>query len=84
MNSFKIINEVKDGFQFKHSTRLYPEWPVAACQNADPKVVKGVAKALMLLRSTDPAMVAAKVYAWNFPADYNDVKACLRVIGRIK
>ena len=84
LNSFKIINEVKDGFQFKHSTRLYPEWPVAACQNADPKVVKEVAKALMLLRSTDPAMVAAKVYAWNFPADYNDVKACLRVIGRIK
>lgn len=84
MDSFKIINEVKDGFQFKHSTRLYPEWPVAACQNADPKVVKEVAKALMLLKSTDPAMVDAKVYAWNFPADYNDVKVCLRIIGRLK
>jgi two-component system sensor histidine kinase TtrS len=84
LDSFKIINEVKDGFQFVHSTRLYPEWPVAACKSADTKVAHDVAKALMLLRSTDKAMQDAKVYAWNYPANYNDVKVCLRVIGRIK
>jgi two-component system sensor histidine kinase TtrS len=84
LDSFRIINEVKDGFQFVHSTRLYPEWPVAACKNADPKVVHDVAKALMLLRASDKAMQDAKVYAWNYPSNYNDVKVCLRVIGRIK
>jgi two-component system, LuxR family, sensor histidine kinase TtrS len=84
LDSFKIINEVKDGFQFIHSTRLYPEWPVAACGNADPKVVRSVAKALMLATSKDKAMTDAKVYAWNYPSNYNDVKVCLRVIGRIK
>ena len=84
LDSFKIINEVKDGFQFIHSTRLYPEWPVASCGNVDPKVVRDVAKALMLATSKDKAMVDAKVYAWNYPSNYNDVKVCLRVIGRIK
>lgn len=81
LGDFKIINEIKDGFQFMHSTRLYPEWPLAACQTTDPKLARDVAKALILLRSGDKAMMDAKVYSWTYPADYSDVKACLRIIG---
>jgi two-component system sensor histidine kinase TtrS len=81
LDSFRIINEVKDGFQFVHSTRLYPEWPIAACGNTDAKLARDVAKALILLKSTDKALKDAKVYSWTYPADYSDVTACLRVIG---
>jgi len=81
MDSFRIINEIKDGFQFVHSTRLYPEWPIAACGNTDAKLARNVAKALILLKSTDKALKDAKVYSWTYPADYSDVTACLRVIG---
>ncbi len=81
MDSFKIINEINDGFQFVHSTRLYPEWPMAACERCDPKLARDVAKALMLLKSTHKAMTDAKVYSWTYPANYSDVTACLRIIG---
>jgi two-component system sensor histidine kinase TtrS len=83
MDSFRIINPIQDGFQFVHSTRLYPEWPIAACGGTDAKLARDVAKALILLKSTDKALKDAKVYSWTYPADYSDVTACLRVIGAL-
>jgi len=35
MADFKIINQIKDGFPFVHSTPLYPEWPMAAAKHVD-------------------------------------------------
>jgi phosphate/phosphite/phosphonate ABC transporter binding protein len=81
MTDFRIINQRHDSYPFVHSTRLYPEWPVAACSTTDPKLARKVAKALMLLNFTDKAMTAAKVYKWTYPANYADVTECLRVIG---
>lgn len=83
MDDFRIINEMKDGFQFVHSTQLYPEWPLAACQTTDAKLARDVAKAMMLLKSTDKAMTDAKVYSWTYPSNYSDVTACLREIGAL-
>jgi len=80
MDAFRIINPVNDGFLFAHSTRLYPEWPFVACQTADPKLARSVAKALMLLKSSHKAMKDAKVYSWTYPASYSDVAACLRIV----
>ena len=81
MDSFKIINQIKDGFQFVHSTRLYPEWPMAACEKCDPKLARDVAKALYLISPTHKAMIDSKVYSWTYPANYSDVITCLRSIG---
>jgi hypothetical protein len=81
MADFKVINSINDGFPFVHSTRLYPEWPLAACSRADMKLRRAVAKALYLLKNSDPAMQAAKVYSWTRPANYSDVTACLKEIG---
>ena len=83
MDAFRIINEVKDGFQFVHSTRLYPEWPLAACKHTSPELSRAVAKALMLIKSSDKAMLDSKVYSWTYPANYADVANCLRVIGML-
>jgi ABC-type phosphate/phosphonate transport system substrate-binding protein len=83
MGEFTVINQINDGFPFVHSTRLYPEWPFAACTKATPKLRKQVAKALYLLQGDHPAMVAAKVFSWTRPAEYSEVTACLRVIGKL-
>ncbi len=83
MNEFSIINPINDGFPFVHSTRLYPEWPMAACAKTSPELKKKVAKALYLLESKHPAMQASKVYSWTRPAKYSDVRSCLRIIGMI-
>ena len=83
MSDFKIINQVYDSYKFVHSTRLYPEWPLAACSHTDPKLARKLAKALMLLPNSHEALVAAKVYKWTYPADYSEVTDCLRKIGMI-
>jgi two-component system sensor histidine kinase TtrS len=83
MDAFRIVNEIKDGFQFAHSTRLYPEWPLAACGSTDAELARDVVKALILLKSTDKALVDANVYSWAYPADYSEVVACLRDIGEL-
>ena len=83
MSDFKVIGSIDDGFPFVHSTRLYPEWPLAACAKADPELRKNVAKALYLLKNNHPAMKASKVYSWTRPAKYSDVTACLRIIGML-
>lgn len=83
MDSFRIINKIDDRFPFVHSTKLYPEWPIAACQTTDAKLAKDVAKAMILLKSTHKAMKDAKVYSWTYPANYSEVTACLRRIGVI-
>jgi two-component system sensor histidine kinase TtrS len=80
MSDFRIINQIKDSYPFVHSTRLYPEWPVAACSITDKKLAKKVAKALILMNFSHEAMVASKVYKWTYPANYADVTECLRVI----
>lgn len=83
MQDFRIINKMEDSYPFVHSTRLYPEWPFAACGTTDPKLAKKVAKYLMLLNFTHEAMAASKVYKWTYPSNYADVTECLRVIGML-
>ena len=81
LQDFRIINRVEDSYPFVHSTRLYPEWPLASCAITDPKLAKKVAKALFLLNYTHEAMTASKVYKWTYPANYAEVTECLRILG---
>lgn len=83
LSDFRVINQMHDSYPFVHSTQLYPEWPVAACSITSPKLAKDVAKALILLKYTDEAMTASKVYKWTYPSNYADVTECLRAIGAI-
>lgn len=83
MSDFRVLNQINDGFHFVHSTRLYPEWPLAACQTVGSALARKVAKAMMLMKSTDKAMKNAKVYSWTYPANYGDVTVCLRAIGAL-
>ncbi len=81
MEDFKIIHKINDDFPFVHSTRLYPEWPMAACPQTDSETVTKVKKALIEMKSDSQAAKSAKIVGWCEPLDYTPVKDCLKAIG---
>jgi len=80
MSDFRIIHQVKDDFPFVHSTTLYPEWPMAACANTDKGLAQKVASALTGMSKDSVAAKSAKIVGWSKPADYTEVKECLKAI----
>ncbi len=80
ISDFRILNKVSDNFPFVHSTRLYPEWPMAACNNASPGIVSKVASALKNLEPDSTAAKAAKIVGWSELLDYGPVTECLKTI----
>ncbi len=80
LGDFRVIHQVKDDFPFVHSTRLYPEWPMAATAATDAGLAQKVADALQAMQSSDTAAQTAKIVGWAPPADYSSVRECLTVI----
>ena len=80
MSDFKIIHPIKDDFPFVHSTRLYPEWPLAAGKNTPAGIAQKVAAALKSMPKDSTAANAAKIVGWTDPLDYAPVAECLRII----
>ncbi len=60
-------------FPFLLSTRLYPEWPMAAMPQVGNELVKAVTRALMRMPADDPAAIAAHSLGWTVPANYQPV-----------
>ncbi len=77
---FRILHQQDDDFPFVHSTRLYPEWPLAATIKATPEMREKVAAALIALTADAPAAQAAKIAGWSEPVDYTEVRECLEAI----
>ncbi|NTV94794.1 MAG: PhnD/SsuA/transferrin family substrate-binding protein, partial [Thiobacillus sp.] len=68
------------GFPFLLSTRLYPEWPIAAMPKTDASLAQEVAKALFSLRGEHPAAVSGRYHGWAIPTDYEPVRAMLQAL----
>ncbi len=66
------------GFPFLLSTRLYPEWPIAAMPGVDEHLAQEVSKALFSLHETHPAARQGHYHGWAIPADYEPVRALLQ------
>jgi diguanylate cyclase len=66
------------GFPFMHSTRLYPEWPVAAHTHVDEALAKRVLQALLELDPEHPAAGAADIMGWTVPLNYDPVHDLMR------
>ncbi|MDX9838011.1 MAG: PhnD/SsuA/transferrin family substrate-binding protein [Azoarcus sp.] len=60
-----------EGFPCATSTRLYPNWPMAALHHTSPELARKVA--IVLLSSTDGAGPG-----WSVPADYQSVHELFR------
>lgn len=80
MDEFRVIHPVVDDFPFVRSTRLYPEWPMAALTHVAPGKASQVATALKELSSSDLAAKKAKIVGWSDAADYGPVRDCLTAI----
>lgn len=80
MADFKIINQVKDGFPFVHSTELYPEWPMAAAKHVDGAKAKKLGEALMAVKPDSDAAKKAGILGWAPPADFKSVREVLKTL----
>ena len=82
LNRFALIpcprREFCQEFPFLHSTRLYPEWPMAKAAHTSNQLAQNVAIALMQMSTDSPAARAAMIAGWVVPMDYTLVDNCLR------
>jgi len=65
---------------FPHSTRGYPEWPMAKVKHTPDELAEKVAIALMEMTANSPAAIAAKCGGWTIPMNYQPVHECLRYL----
>ena len=65
---------------FPHSTRGYPEWPMAKVKHTPDELAEKVAIALIEMPANSPAAIAAKCGGWTIPMNYQPVHECLRYL----
>ena len=81
LDDFRILNShVTDGFPFRHSTRLYPEWAFAKTKQTPDEVAKAVTIALLSMPPDHPAAVAGKNAGWTVPLDYQRVHELFKAL----
>ncbi len=80
MADFRIIHKIDDDFPFVHSTRLYPEWPLARLAHVDAKLGEKVSRALIDLGTKSKPAEKAHIAGWEAPIDYGPVLECLWTI----
>lgn len=79
---FKILNQqVRSGFPYLHSTRLYPAWPLSRLKHTPEKLAEKVTVALLSMPSDNPAAQASNCAGWTVPPDYSSVDECLKELG---
>ncbi len=83
MNQFHVIHEHGGGnvhLPFLHSTREYPEWPVAVLSHVPVALAEKVAAALINMPADSDAAVAASCSGWTIPLNYQEVHECLKFL----
>lgn len=63
---------------FVHSTRAYPEHPLAKLKHTSIELAEKVVVALLAMPKDSPAALAANISGWTIPLNYQDVHACLK------
>lgn len=80
LDEFRVIHDQsgeKAHLPFVHSTRAYPEWPLAKVQHTSDELAENVAAALMKMSSDSAAAKAANCAGWTVPLNYQPVHECL-------
>ncbi|NOS94846.1 MAG: PhnD/SsuA/transferrin family substrate-binding protein, partial [Methylotenera sp.] len=81
ITKIKIINQQNlPHFPVRASTRLYPEWPLAAMSHVNEDVSRHVAAALFLLEENANATAVMGIHGFTVPADYTPVIDLLRAL----
>ena len=79
LEDFRVLNPRKQsGHTMRLSTRLYPEWPLAAMPHVSSELSEQVALALLSLNSDSPEMLVSGYSGWTVPMDYKPVHDLFR------
>lgn len=77
----RVLNRQRLGdFPWVASTRLYPDWPLAALPTLDADQTRRVTAALLALEPDHPAARAAGLAGFGPPADYSSVEELARTL----
>ena len=63
---------------FLHSTRAYPEWPMAKVKHTPDALAQKVAIALLEMEADSNAAKAGQCAGWTIPLNYQSVHDCLK------
>jgi diguanylate cyclase (GGDEF)-like protein/PAS domain S-box-containing protein len=81
LKQVRVLNPQRvSGFPFLLSTRLYPEWPLAALPHADADLARRVAAALLALPHDGAVARELAIHGFNIPQDYEPVRAMLQAL----
>jgi PAS domain S-box-containing protein len=81
IEDFLVIHKHGGGpvpLPFQHSTRSYPEWPMAKLKHTSVELAKKVTIALLRMPPDSAAAKAAKCVGWTIPLNYQPVHDCLK------
>ena len=84
LDNFYIIHEHGGGtfhLPFLHSTREYPEWPMAKVDHISDELAEIVAHRLIEMEPDSKAAIAASCSGWTIPKNYQTVHECLRALN---
>jgi len=73
-----IARPSRPDFPYLHSTRLYPEWPLAKLQKTPEELSSALAIALLRMPAGSAAALAAQCGGWTVCLNYTSVHDCLR------
>lgn len=73
-----IEPQFHEGFDFRVSTPLYPEWPLASVPGHCNGICDQVAAALLQMPADSPAAKASELTGWTVPGNYQSVHDLLR------
>ena len=82
LNKIKVLNlQTKQGFPYRLSTQLYPEWPLAALPHTSKSIGEKVSIALLKMPHDHPAAVSGGIFGWTVPANYEPVHELYRTLN---
>lgn len=81
MGDFALVSPVVGTrFPFLRSTRLYPEWPMAALEHVDTRLRDRLALTLLQMPCNHPAAKQGNHMGWVIPRNYQRVHELLRLL----
>lgn len=79
LKDFRVLNPQSNvEFPYLHSTRLYPEWPLALVNHRMSRLAQQVSVALLSMPEDAPEALAARIAGWTVPLDYHSVHDLMR------
>jgi len=83
LDDFNVIHGHGGGaahLSFLHSTRAYPEWPMAKVSHTSDLLAEQVAIKLIEMSADSEAAISAQCSGWTIPLNYQQVHDCLKFL----